>query len=87
MSGEKIMRTVDAQLKERSGCVIAGRAVWNLCLTDDTTLFARSREELIQQTTELDFFLYFGLKINAVKMHISWFQMMTINPSTSVASK
>ncbi|KAI0215576.1 hypothetical protein LSAT2_032371, partial [Lamellibrachia satsuma] len=44
---EKIMRMVKAQLKERSGCVIGGRAVWNLRCAENARLITRPREELM----------------------------------------
>jgi len=37
-------------LKNRGGCVIGGRAIWNLRCADDTTLLATSPEELQHQS-------------------------------------
>ena len=37
----------------RSGCVIPGRAVWNLRFAYDTTLIATSAAELQKQVEEL----------------------------------
>ena len=69
--GESIMRSVAESIAERSGCIIAGTAIWNVRYADDTTLVATSAAELQRQVDELQrHSLPFGLKINPNKCFI-----------------
>ncbi len=66
--GEDIMRQVQGTLDDRSGCIIGGRAIWNIRYADDSTLLARKKSDLEQQASELDrCSRSFGLHINAAK--------------------
>ena len=69
--GETIMRQVEETLDERPGSVIGGRSIWNLRYADDSTLLARSKQELEKQAVELEKCSHsFGLQINAAKTHV-----------------
>ena len=69
--GEAIMRQVEESLSDRSGCIIGGRAIWNIRYADDTTLIARSKSELEKQAVELSrCSSLFGLQINSAKTHV-----------------
>ncbi len=69
--GEDIMRQVQETLDDRSGCIIGGRAIWNIRYADDSTLLARKKSDLEQQAAELDrCSRSFGLHINAAKTHV-----------------
>ena len=50
------MRILESEigLPERAGCIIGGRSVWNLRYADDTTLIARSCNELQQQVSAIE---------------------------------
>ena len=68
--GEAIMRQVEETLKDRPGCIIGGRAIWNIRFADDTALIGRSKKELEKQAQELEkCSLNFGLRINSAKTH------------------
>ena len=65
------MRILESEIPERAGCIIGGRSVWNLRYADDTTLIARSCNELQQQVSEIEnISAQFGLTINATKTHM-----------------
>ena len=69
--GEAILRQMNDTLDERSDSIVGGRAIWNICYVDDTTLLARSKTELEKQAVELEKCSYtFGLHINSVKTHV-----------------
>ena len=69
--GEMIMRILESEIPERAGCIIGGRSVWNLRYADDTTLIARSCNELQQQVSAIEnISAQFGLTINATKTHM-----------------
>ena len=76
------MSMVDAPLNERYGCVNGCRGVWNLRYADDTTLVARSREELMQQqqAIELEKIVYILAGKSIQPRLISSLQKTTINP-------
>ena len=75
--GKKIMRLVEMTLKNRGGCIIGGRTIWNLRYADDTALLVTSPEELRHQVNELQkISLLFGLEINSAKTC-----MMVIDPA------
>ena len=65
------MRMLESEISERAGCIIGGRSVWNLRYADDTTLIARSCNELQQQVSAIEnISAQFGLTINATKTHM-----------------
>ena len=65
------MRILESEIPERAGCIIGGRSVWNLRYADDTTLIARSCNELQQQVSAIEnISAQFGLTINATKTHM-----------------
>ena len=69
--GEMIVRMLESEISERAGCIIGGRSVWNLRYADDTTLIARSCNELQQQVSAIEnISAQFGLTINATKTHM-----------------
>ena len=69
--GEMIMRILESEIPERAGCIIGGRSVWNLRYADDTTLIARSCNELQQQVSAIEnISAQFGLTINATQTHM-----------------
>ena len=69
--GESIMRQVNEAVDERPGCIVGGRAIWNIRYADDTTLIAGSKTELEKQAVELERCSHtFGLRINAAKTHV-----------------
>ena len=69
--GEMIMRMLESEMPERAGCITGGRSVWNLRYADDTTLIARSCNELQQQVSAIEnISAQFGLTINATKTHM-----------------
>ena len=69
--GEMIMRILESEIPERAGCIIGGRSVWNLRYADDTTLIARSCNELQQQVSAIEnISAQFVLTINATKTHM-----------------
>ena len=53
LCGETIVRIVDTNLNDRTGCIFGGRALWNIRYADDTTLIAQSRQELITLASEV----------------------------------
>lgn len=66
--GEIIMRRVQQELGERTGCTIGGQAFWNLRYADDIALLASSKEELERQADALlRHSAVFGLEINKLK--------------------
>ena len=69
--GEDIMRSVEAELPDRTGAIVGGRALWNLRYADDTALLARSRTQLEQEAQLL-------------KKHSERFELQ-INSSKTVA--
>ena len=69
--GETIMRMLESDISERAGCIIGGRSVWNLIYPDDTTLIARSCNELQQQVSAIkNISAQFGLTTNATQTHM-----------------
>ena len=68
---EMIMRMLESEISERAGYIIGGRSVWNLRYADDTTLNARSCNELQQQVSAIEnISAQFVLTINATKTHM-----------------
>jgi hypothetical protein len=66
--GEYIMRRVQEELQDRSGCIIGGQAIWNVRYADDIALIASSKEELEQQANALTHHSsVFGLNVNLLK--------------------
>ena len=77
--GGKIMRQVESDMED-GGCRIGGRNIWNLRYADDTTLLAKSKEELehlavsVEENSEV-----YGLTINRKKTNV-----MAVNGEGSV---
>ena len=72
MVGEVIMRITEEKCGNlRRGYNAGGRDIWNIRYADDTTLIARSREDLERMAEELRrASLEFGLKINNAKTNV-----------------